>query len=89
MPNLEVASAGTNNDAELPVSTELIEWADMVFVMEKVHRTKLQRRFRTALKSKKLVCLDIPDNYQFMDPELIHILKKRMNRYLPVETSTQ
>lgn len=34
---VEAIGAGTNADAETPVSADLIEWADIVFVMEKVH----------------------------------------------------
>jgi predicted protein tyrosine phosphatase len=82
-PDLEVDSAGTNNDATQPVSGELIAWADLVFVMEKTHRNKLQKRFRAELKSVKLICLDIPDEYEFMDATLVRLLKTRVSRYLP------
>ena len=82
-PDIEVASAGTNSDAETPLSAELIEWADVIFVMEKAHRTKLQQRFRANLKSKRVVCLDIPDKYRFMDPELVQLLEARVGRHLP------
>jgi len=82
-PNIEVASAGTNNDAETPLTSELVEWADIIFVMEKNHRTKLQTRFRSLLKSKRIVCLDIPDNYEFMEPALVALLKSKLARFLP------
>jgi predicted protein tyrosine phosphatase len=39
-PGIEVSSAGTNNDAENPLSTELIEWADILFVMERTPPVK-------------------------------------------------
>ena len=81
--DLEVASAGTNHDAETPLSAELVDWADLIFVMEKVHRTKLQRKFRTALNGKRVICLDIPDNYSFMDPNLVQLLKMRVGGHLP------
>jgi len=81
--DLEVASAGTNHDAETPLTLELIEWADLIFVMEKTHRIKVQRRFRGALKDKRIVCLDIPDNFAFMDPALIQILETKLARHLP------
>ncbi|MGO7418333.1 phosphotyrosine protein phosphatase, partial [Rhizobium ruizarguesonis] len=61
--DIEVSSAGTNNDAENPLSTELIELADIVFVMEKAHRTKVQGKYRSALNDKRLICLHIPDDY--------------------------
>jgi predicted protein tyrosine phosphatase len=80
---IEVMSAGTNHDADNPVTSELLEWADVVFVMEREHRQKLQKRFRAALKSTRVICLDIPDDYEFMDPELIRILEVKMARFLP------
>lgn len=81
--DIEVASAGTNHDAENPLSSEAIEWADVIFVMERVHRGKIQQRFRKALSSKRIVVLDIADNYRFMDPDLVSLLQSRMARHLP------
>lgn len=81
-PGIETSSAGTNNDAENPLSAELIEWADIVFVMEKVHRSKVQTRYRSALRGKRVICLDIPDNYTFMDPALVALLKVKVPPYL-------
>jgi predicted protein tyrosine phosphatase len=80
-PGIEVSSAGTNNDAENPLSNEQIEWADIVFVMEKTHRAKLQGRYRSALKGKRLICLHIPDNYDFMDPLLVRLLMSKVPQY--------
>jgi predicted protein tyrosine phosphatase len=82
-PDLEVASAGTNNDAENPITSELIKWADVIVVMEKMHRTKVQKRFRSSLNSNRLICLDIPDNFAFMDPALVALLEKRLAPHLP------
>ena len=81
-PGIEVSSAGTNNDAENPLSAEQIEWADIVFVMERAHRTKVQNRYRSALKGKRLICLHIPDDYDFMDPLLIQLLKAKVPQHL-------
>jgi predicted protein tyrosine phosphatase len=83
-PRLEVASAGTNRDAEVPVGPELLQWADLIFVMEKVHRTKLSRRFQKHLVRKRIICLDIPDRYAYMDPELIQILKAKVSKFLGI-----
>lgn len=82
-PGIAVSSAGTNKDAENPLTTEFVAWADMIVVMERQHRTKLQRRFRAALRGQRVICLDIPDNYDFMDPELVRLLKVRMVHHLP------
>ena len=82
-PGVECTSAGTNNDAENPLTAELVEWAEVIVVMERQHRTKVSKRFRKELAGKRLVCLDIPDNYEFMQPELIELLKARAGRFLP------
>lgn len=81
--DIEVASAGTNHDAETPLSVELVRWADVIVVMEKTHRTKVQRRFRAVLGGKRVICLDIPDDYEFMEPGLVSLLEARMARHLP------
>jgi predicted protein tyrosine phosphatase len=82
-PDLEVASAGTNNDADNPLTPELVAWADVIVVMEKAHRSKVQKRFRSYLHGKRLICLDIPDEFAFMDPMLVKLLQTRLARYLP------
>ena len=80
-PNTETASAGTENDAEVPVTAELIEWADIIFVMETTHRNKLSKKFRQHLKGKRIVCLNIPDEFEFMDPTLVSLLKAKVPRF--------
>lgn len=81
--DLDVSSAGTNHDADNPLTAELVAWADLIFVMERAHRTKIQSKFRRHLKSARIICLDIPDDYEFMDPDLIRLLETRVTRYLP------
>ena len=80
--DIEVASAGTNQDADNPLTAELVEWADIIFVMEKAHRNKVQKKYWSALKAKRLICLHIPDDYDFMDPELIQLLKRKVPPFL-------
>jgi predicted protein tyrosine phosphatase len=79
---IETDSAGISNGADVMLSSEQVDWADMIFVMEKSHGKKLTQRFGHHLRGKRVVCLDIPDNYQFMDPVLIQILETRVGRYL-------
>jgi predicted protein tyrosine phosphatase len=76
-PGFEVASAGTDRSAGNPVSPELISWADVIFVMERAHRNKLSKQFRAHLKDKRIICLDIPDDYEYMDPLLIRLLETK------------
>jgi predicted protein tyrosine phosphatase len=77
---VEAIGAGTNADAETPVSGDLIEWADIVLVMEKVHRNKVSKKYKELLKDKRVVVLDIPDIYECMQPELILLLKAKVSR---------
>ena len=80
--NINAIGCGTNSDAETTVSGDLIEWANIIFVMEKSHRNKVSKKFKDLLKDKKLVCLDIPDNYDRMDPILIRLLENKVSRHV-------
>lgn len=86
-PGIECASAGLNNDAENPVTPELLEWADIIFVMEKAHRNRLSSKFKRHLGNKRIVCLGIPDEYDFMDPTLVRILQAKVTPFLPMSYS--
>jgi predicted protein tyrosine phosphatase len=79
---VEVIGAGTNKDAATPVSGDLIEWADVILVMETMHRDKISAKYKKLLKGKHLVVLGIPDHYQRMQPELIQLLERKVSKYL-------
>lgn len=81
-PGIQAIGAGTGAHAQTPISRGLIEWADIILVMEKHHQDEVARRYKDALKGKRLVCLDIPDHYEFMQPELIKLLKERVPEYV-------
>ena len=80
--NVEAIGAGTNADAKAPFSGDLIEWADIIFVMEKAHKTKISQKYKGLLKGKRLVVLDIPDLYECMQPQLIQLLKAKVTKIL-------
>lgn len=77
-PGVETDSAGLAPDADCLLSADQLQWAELIFVMEKRHRSQLQRRFQRQLAGKKVVCLDIRDDYQFMQAELVALLEKRV-----------
>lgn len=81
-PDLEVASAGLSHDAVEPLTPEHLEGVDTIFVMEKAHRARLSRHFRRYLGAARVICLDIPDIYTFMQPELVGLLKARVTPHL-------
>lgn len=78
LPGIECASAGTDEQANVPLDPELIEWADVIYVMEASHRARIAKRFRKYLGGKKIVVLNIPDDYGFMQPELIAVLERKL-----------
>jgi predicted protein tyrosine phosphatase len=82
-PDVETASAGTGYDADCRVSAELIAWADTVLVMESAHRAKIAAKFQPLLRGKRVAVLGIPDQYEYMAPELVRLLQQRVPRYLP------
>jgi len=71
----QVRSVGTEDGARVRVTAGHIGWADLIFVMEKRHRNRLDRKFREELAAKPVVCLYIPDDYEYMDEELIDRLR--------------
>jgi len=81
-PGVETDSAGLGGDASVPLSTEQIAWANIIFVMEKAHRNRLSMRFKAHLNGKRVICLDIPDDYEYMQPELIKLLEAKVGRFL-------
>ncbi len=81
-PGLETDSAGLAPDADTVLTRDHLEWADTVFVMEKAHRVRLARSFAPALRGKKVVCLDIPDKFDYMQPELVALLESKVRRHL-------
>lgn len=81
-PDVETDSAGLGNDADVPLSPEQIEWANIIFVMEKAHRNRLSAKFKRHLNGKRVICLDIPDDYDFMQPELIKLLEAKAGKFL-------
>jgi len=81
-PNVETDSAGLSPSAITVLSTEQIDWATVIFVMEKAHRNKLSKRYRSSLNGKRVICLDIPDDYEFMDPALVRLLETKVGPFL-------
>lgn len=76
-PNVETDSAGLSADAESPLDPDQLAWATLIFVMEKRHKHLLNQRYAKELRGKRVICLDIADDYAFMQPELIELLEKK------------
>jgi predicted protein tyrosine phosphatase len=78
----QARSAGTETGARIKVTAGHLGWADVVFVMEKKHLRRLRENFPEALTDKPVICLNIPDDYQFMQPELITLLQAAVPPHL-------
>jgi len=77
-PRFEVRSAGTSPFAKIKINRDLLEWADYLIVMEKHHRETIKKLFPDIAENKRILCLDIPDIYEYMDKELQYLIKEKM-----------
>ncbi|MBR3482512.1 MAG: protein tyrosine phosphatase [Neisseriaceae bacterium] len=80
--NHRVRSAGTEANARIKVTAGHIAWADMIFCMEQKHARRIREKYADKLQDKKLICLNIPDKFTFMDEKLQQILQQKVTAYL-------
>jgi predicted protein tyrosine phosphatase len=87
-PLYQVRSVGTQPDARIVVTEGHLGWADIVFCMEKSHLNRLRRKFPEALRGKRVITLHIPDDYEFMDADLLDEFRAKLGPYvtLPEES---
>ncbi|WP_259696941.1 phosphotyrosine protein phosphatase [Pseudomonas brassicacearum] len=81
-PGFSTRSAGTSPNARKLIGPADIRWADVIFVMERKHEHRLRAGYARLLEHKQLHVLDIPDDYRFMDPELVDMLELAVTPYL-------
>ncbi len=74
-PLISARSRGTSRKAKRTVNSSDLRWADVVMVMENKHRNRLLSSFPGEMRYKDVYVLDVPDEYRFMDPELVDLLK--------------
>ena len=82
LPGIECASAGTDDLANVPLDPELIQWADAIYAMETSHRNRISKKFKNCLHGKRVIVLNIPDKYEFMEPTLVAILQRKVGPLL-------
>lgn len=75
-------SAGTEPSARINLTTKLIAWADIIFAMEKRHKQRMVENFPSEIEGKKIIVLNIPDQYKYMDEELVESIKASVSPYL-------
>ena len=78
----EARSAGTETNSRIKVSVGMLGWADVIFCMEKKHVRRIKEKYGDIIMNKKIVCLNIPDDYLYMDEVLVEILKEAVAEHL-------
>lgn len=79
-------SAGTSSSARTTISRADIKWADLIFVMEKKHKNRIVAEFSGLLENKTIYVLEIPDDYKYMDEELVSFIEDTVESYLSLPT---
>jgi len=79
---VEVRSAGVSASAKRRVTEKLLLWADLVLVMEHAHKQRLREQFPELMHELHIEVLDIPDAYEFMNPELVVLIRERVEPLL-------
>ena len=70
-------SAGLYN--EKPVTAKQLSWADAIIVMDEEQRKEIAKRFPKQYMQKRILSLDIPDVFHYNQPELVNMLKSKVN----------
>lgn len=88
-PSLQFESAGTNlkicqKEGTNPMTEELAEWADVIFVMEKRHKDLINKHTNKSY-AKKIRVLHIPDRFKYYQKELIELLNDKLDSFLKQE----
>lgn len=73
-PRVEVRSAGVRTGASRRISEADLRWADVVFAMERDHKLWIRTRFE-GIELPRIDVLEIPDEFEVMDPALIEALR--------------
>ncbi|MEM9358553.1 MAG: protein tyrosine phosphatase [Pseudomonadota bacterium] len=81
-PGVHVQSAGTSRSARRRLAVGDIRWADVILVMEQKHKSRIIADFRDEVRYKELYVLDIPDDYKYMDPELVELLREKSSPFI-------
>jgi predicted protein tyrosine phosphatase len=77
---MSVRSAGFSPQSPHQIGARDVAWADVVFVMEEEHSGRLRRDFRDQTLPE-IVVLHIPDEYAYMEEELVGLLQSGVDAY--------
>ena len=80
--DLEVKSAGVSDYARIPVSVELIQWADIILCMEGRHTKKIKKKYPGIIENKIIDSLDVPDEFDYMNKSLVNMIREKTDAWL-------
>jgi predicted protein tyrosine phosphatase len=75
--NCNTRNVGTAGFALIPVTEDLIQWADYIICMESEHEIYIRNKMIEWSYNKPIMTLDIEDIYEYRDPKLIKLIKQR------------
>ena len=81
-PRVDVRTTSLGDDLLTAAEEELTLWADVIVVMEKRMRHILRRRLKLAGKTKRVVCLHLPEHHDLQDPAYLTLFRERIEVYL-------
>ncbi len=87
-PRIEVRPAGTSEKSPHQISSLDILWADLILVMENKYKSRISRLFRNT-HLPPIKSLDIPDEYQYMNKELIELIKSSVEPHIKLFSNEQ
>jgi predicted protein tyrosine phosphatase len=77
-PRVAVRSAGVRAESVRRLGEGDLRWAEVVFAMEREHKQWIAQRF-AGLELPPIEVLDIPDEYEVMDPQLQEQLRAMLD----------
>ncbi|WP_254436783.1 low molecular weight protein tyrosine phosphatase family protein [Ruegeria arenilitoris] len=84
-PGYSTDFAGISRDADEMISSEQVEWADMIFVMDRRQKKRLSEKFGHLIKDTKVIILGIPDQFDYMAPDLVDLIVVKLRPILDVQ----
>lgn len=76
----KVQSAGTSSFADSILTGEMLQWADLIVVMEKRHRDFIRKNFPGESRGKEIAILNIPDMFDYMEPALVKEIREKFEQ---------
>lgn len=82
--NCNTRAVGINAEyALIALDNVHLSWADEIVVMEAWMEDEVKKRLADGVlggKSKRVICLSVPDSFPYRDPELVRLIKNAYRR---------